>query len=37
MLDMTAAMPMGWMHKSIGLAGAKGLRKEDRGAGGEML
>ncbi len=24
MLDMAAAVPMGWMHRSIGLAVAKG-------------
>ena len=33
MLDMAAAMPMGWMHRSIGFAVAKGLRRE--GGGGE--
>lgn len=28
MLDMTAAMSMGWMRGSIGFAVAKGLRRE---------
>lgn len=37
MLDMAAAVPMGWMHRSIGLAVAKGLRREGRGGGGERV
>lgn len=37
MLDMAAAMPMGWMHRSIGFAVAKGLRREGGGGGGEGL
>ena len=35
MLDITAAMYMGWMHRSIGFAVAKGLRREDGEGGGE--
>ena len=35
MLDMAAAMPMGWMHRSIGFAVAKRLRREGGGGGGE--
>ena len=33
MLDMAAAVPMGWMHRSIGLAVAKGCG-EKAGEGG---
>ena len=33
MLDMAAAVPIGWMRGSIGFAVAKGLRRE--GGGGE--
>ena len=33
MLDMAAAVPMGWMHRSIGFAVAKGLRREGGGGG----
>ena len=28
MLDITEAMHIGWMHRSIGFAVAKGLRRE---------
>ena len=35
MLDMTEAMPIGWMRGSIGFAVAKGLRREGGGGGGE--
>lgn len=34
MLDMAAAVPMGWMHRSIGLAVAKGCG-ENTGDGEE--
>ena len=35
MMDITEAMHIGWMHRSIGFAVAKGLRREG-GGGGEM-
>ena len=33
MLDITEAMHIGWIHRSIGFAVAKGLRREGGGGG----